>query len=108
MEPEFLALYERCRTETMTSIERMHALWSALRYVVHNRIDGDIVECGVWRGGSMMLSALALGAASGSTTPSPACPSRPTLTCRRCRAFERAMFLPKHRAPKPIRSGPSP
>src|SRR3954454_6292855 len=65
MEPEFLALYERCRTETMTSIERMHALWSALRYVVHNRIDGDIVECGVWRGGSMMLSALTLGAAEG-------------------------------------------
>ena len=62
MEPEFLALYERCRTETMTSIERMYALWNALRYIVRNRLDGDIVECGVWRGGSMMLAALTLAA----------------------------------------------
>ena len=29
LEPEFLQLYERCRNETMTSIERMYALYKA-------------------------------------------------------------------------------
>jgi O-methyltransferase len=60
MEPEFKLLYEICRAETMTSIERMHALWSAVRYVCAAGIPGDIVECGVWRGGSMMLAAQTL------------------------------------------------
>jgi len=60
LEPEFLDLAERCRELTMTSIERMYALWSATRYVIDNDIQGDIVECGVWRGGSMMLVAHAL------------------------------------------------
>ena len=49
---------------TMTSPERIHALCEALRYLVVKRIPGDIVECGVWRGGSMMAAArtlLALG-----------------------------------------------
>ncbi len=39
---------------TMTSAERIYALCAAVKYVVRNRIPGDIVECGVWRGGSMM------------------------------------------------------
>ena len=60
LEPEFLELYELCREETMTSIERMYALYSATRYVVDNGLPGDFVECGVWRGGSVMLMALTL------------------------------------------------
>lgn len=55
VEPEFLELYERCREQTMTSFERMHALYAATRYVAHNELAGDFVECGVWRGGSVML-----------------------------------------------------
>ncbi|HMJ91500.1 MAG TPA: TylF/MycF/NovP-related O-methyltransferase [Candidatus Acidoferrum sp.] len=42
------------RPYTMTSPERLFALVNAVSYVVDNNIDGDIVECGVWRGGSMM------------------------------------------------------
>ena len=42
---------------TMTSIERRFHLLNAVRYLVRNRIEGAIVECGVWRGGSMMLVA---------------------------------------------------
>jgi O-methyltransferase len=64
LEPEFRALYEQCREYTMTSWERLYALYRSVQYVVENRIPGDIVECGVWRGGSMKLSAhvlLALG-----------------------------------------------
>jgi O-methyltransferase len=60
LEPEFLALHELCREHTMTSIERMYALWSATRYAVDNGLAGAFVECGVWRGGSVMLMALTL------------------------------------------------
>ncbi len=45
---------------TMTSPERVHALVNAVRYVVTNDIEGDFVECGVWRGGTSMAAALAL------------------------------------------------
>lgn len=48
------------RPFTMTSVERMTALINAVTYVVENGIEGDITECGVWRGGSMMTIALTL------------------------------------------------
>jgi hypothetical protein len=57
LEPEFLALYEQCRQYTMTSWERLYALYKAVQYTVENGIPGDLVECGVWRGGSMKLVA---------------------------------------------------
>ena len=48
------------RTLTMTSPERLNAMIKAVEYIEANKIEGDIVECGVWRGGSMMASALTL------------------------------------------------
>lgn len=57
LEPEFLALYARCAPYTLTSVERVYALWSAVAYVSRHGVGGDIVECGVWRGGSMMAAA---------------------------------------------------
>ena len=45
---------------TLTSPERVAALVESVRHVVRNDIPGSIVECGVWRGGSMMAVALAL------------------------------------------------
>jgi O-methyltransferase len=60
MEPEFVRLFADCHTFTMTSPERMYALFKAVEYVVRNRIPGDLVECGVWKGGSSMMMALAL------------------------------------------------
>ena len=42
---------------TMTSSERLWSLLNAVRYVVDERIPGDFVECGVWRGGSVMAMA---------------------------------------------------
>jgi O-methyltransferase len=42
---------------TMTSKARLSALCDAVHYVVKNQIPGDIVECGVWKGGSMMAVA---------------------------------------------------
>lgn len=45
---------------TGTSIERMAALINAVTYITRHGIPGDIAECGVWRGGSMMTIALTL------------------------------------------------
>ncbi len=59
-EPEFNSIYNKCKNYTMTSKERMYALYNAIKYVLEHNIDGDIVECGVWKGGSSMLSALTL------------------------------------------------
>ena len=45
------------KKKTMTSPERIYSLIEAIKYISFNNIDGDIVECGVWRGGSMMAVA---------------------------------------------------
>ncbi len=45
---------------TMTSIERLNALVQSVRYVTRHELPGDIVECGVWRGGSMQAVARTL------------------------------------------------
>jgi len=45
---------------TMTSTERIQALISAVRYLARGDIAGDFVECGVWKGGSVMAMALTL------------------------------------------------
>ncbi len=42
---------------TMTSPQRIAALCDAVEYVARHEIPGAIVECGVWRGGSMMAVA---------------------------------------------------
>jgi O-methyltransferase len=58
--PAFRDLFDRCREATMTSIERMFALYQAVSYVEAAGVPGAVVECGVWRGGSSMLAALTL------------------------------------------------
>ncbi len=45
---------------TMTSPEKLNALILAVRHVVRHQVAGDIVECGVWRGGSMQATARTL------------------------------------------------
>src|SRR6266853_1081015 len=54
----YLPIHEACNDFTMTGALRMHALFEAVKYVVAAKIDGDIVECGVWRGGSAMVAAM--------------------------------------------------
>lgn len=60
LEPEFLRYLEDCASYTMVSRERLYAQFQAVNYVVSHRIEGDIVECGVWRGGTSMLGAMTL------------------------------------------------
>ncbi len=59
-EPDFLAALASCRAATMTSKERLYALYGAVRYAVEAKIAGAFVECGVWKGGSVMMMALTL------------------------------------------------
>ena len=59
-DPTFLKILKACQPYTMTSIERMYALYNAVTYIVKNSIAGSFVECGVWRGGSSMMIALTL------------------------------------------------
>ena len=56
----FMEIYKRVFPYTLTSIENVHTLYRATRYVAAQGIEGDFVECGVWRGGSSMTMALAL------------------------------------------------
>jgi O-methyltransferase len=52
-----LELANFVRPYTMTSPERMFALMRAVEYIEKYKIEGDVVECGVWRGGSSMIMA---------------------------------------------------
>jgi O-methyltransferase len=53
-------IFNKAKPYTMTSPERVIGLCDAVRYVVAAGIDGAVVECGVWRGGSSMAAALML------------------------------------------------
>jgi O-methyltransferase len=57
---KFMHFYNQCKEYTMTSLERMYGLYQSVNYVIDNKIEGDFVECGVWRGGSSMMMALML------------------------------------------------
>lgn len=62
---DFLEIWRAVSPFTMTSLERGYALYEALRYLEGAGIPGDVVECGVWKGGSCMLAARTLLALSG-------------------------------------------
>ena len=53
-------IWRLVRGRTMTGHAKLHYLIEAVRYVVANDIPGAVVECGVWRGGSMLTVAHAL------------------------------------------------
>jgi O-methyltransferase len=42
------------KPNTMTTEERIHSLFDSLEYIRKNNIDGDLVECGVWKGGNIL------------------------------------------------------
>lgn len=53
-------LFRKVEPFTMSSPERVFALRQGIQYLVRHGIPGDIVECGVWKGGSMMAAACTL------------------------------------------------
>lgn len=54
---EFMDIYEKCQKATMILIERAKSLYDACEYLAQNKIPGDWVECGVWKGGAAMIMA---------------------------------------------------
>lgn len=50
------AIY-RFRPFSMTSFERLSAIAISMKYLNENKIEGALVECGVWAGGSIGLAA---------------------------------------------------
>jgi len=44
-----------CSKYSMTGFERMYFLIKAIEQVKNNRTEGDFVECGVWKGGNLIL-----------------------------------------------------
>jgi O-methyltransferase len=53
-------IIQSVRPYTMTGPERIATLINAVTYIAQRKIPGDIGECGVWKGGSMMAIALTL------------------------------------------------
>lgn len=60
MDAQTIALFRSVRPFTMTNIEPVCALRESVKYIIRHNIPGSIVECGVWKGGSMMAVAKTL------------------------------------------------
>ena len=60
LDKDFFEMWNIAEKYTMISVERAYSLYASINYILSNNIRGDIVECGVWRGGACMLAALAL------------------------------------------------
>ena len=56
----FLDIFLQTRAYTKTTIERMRTLYDSVCYIHNAGIAGSIVECGVWRGGSIMVALMTL------------------------------------------------
>ena len=54
------AIADRALRDSITGPERVVALIDAVRYCVDRDTPGDFVECGVWRGGSVIAMIMAL------------------------------------------------
>ena len=51
---------DKIKPFTMTTYERIYMLIKSVEYIIDRNIPGDFVECGVWRGGSVMAIAQTL------------------------------------------------
>jgi O-methyltransferase len=54
------ATIDRCRPYSLASAERLVATMDAVEYVVRSGVEGALVECGVWKGGSVLAMILTL------------------------------------------------
>ena len=53
--PEEIELMKLCDKYSMTSDLRKWALIQSFHHVIKNNIEGDFVECGVWKGGNLIM-----------------------------------------------------
>ena len=54
---DIIKLTEKIKLYTLTNIKRINALSNAVKYIIEKEIQGSFVECGVWKGGSVMVIA---------------------------------------------------
>ncbi len=53
-------IYKRVKPFTICSKARVNATINAVKHVIENKIEGDFIECGVFRGGQIMAMIFAL------------------------------------------------
>ena len=56
----FIDFYDKCKDYTALSKERLFSLYKCVNYILDNNIKGDFVECGVYKGGAVMMIAYIL------------------------------------------------
>ena len=49
-----IKLMNLCSKYSMTGYDRIFFLIKAISYIHSNKVAGDFVECGVWRGGNLI------------------------------------------------------
>ena len=59
-DPVFDAFYTKAKPFSLLTLEKFYSLYGAIHYVCDRRVQGDIIECGVWKGGAMILYATGL------------------------------------------------
>lgn len=57
IEDEFKKYHQFVKDYTMTSVQNQYALYQSVNHIIKNNVKGDIVECGVWKGGSSLMMA---------------------------------------------------
>jgi hypothetical protein len=50
-----LKLIKKCLAYSMTNMHRMWSLVQSFHHIKQKKISGDFVECGVWKGGNLIL-----------------------------------------------------
>jgi O-methyltransferase len=56
-EDDFWSVTEEFWDYSLCGVPALYHVYRSLRYILENRIDGDIVECGVYLGGTVMFAA---------------------------------------------------
>ncbi len=57
---ETIAIWKKIHPYTLTGKERVYTLVQAVKHLVEFQVEGAMVECGIWKGGSSMAIALTL------------------------------------------------
>ena len=60
LDSRFFPLYGASRKFSMTSVPALYELYKSVQYIARAGIPGALAECGVWRGGSVMMMAYTL------------------------------------------------
>lgn len=59
-DPLFWELYERTKRYSMLQVTGLHNLYQSIRYITANQIPGNLIECGVFPGGTSIFAALCM------------------------------------------------